>query len=775
MKKLLSIAIVLCIAIGLTAAAFASGEASAEEAGAPIVLIGEVGDYSDAAAFMTPKLTDAIAPDGELDATRPLTRAEFCWMFNRMMGISASDEPSYSDIPSDAYYLNAVGFLDHFGVVTGKEDGTFRPDELITREEAFAIIANFFTSFENVQLVDSSEKDYFTRYTDAEDIAPENRDKLATMVLGDVAYSPTSELRPGDVITVIEAMDLLYRANEAKSAGSNFGEKDIPGKYKENMTAVIYVEHGTLDAASSEMKTVDMYNVTDTAADGLALEVTGDNRNAVLALGSETDFSVTNAEIESWSDSHGDGNAAASNGDNYGTGSIVCAGAGATVTVRDSRLIQHGVGSNTATATVNGTVNLYDCYLETTDTGSRALNTTNNSAMNLYRCEVVAAGWGALSTDTSAGNVQVYAEDSSFTVTDGRYAAYSDGGCMLTLVNCTLHSNADGVVCTGTGSLDFTDVDLVASDAEGAENYAVRVTNVQSDASEVACLDFTGGSIRNLGGAVFTVHSANAQVNVIGTELYSETGVLIDVSENLWMNYPVPAPADAPMNGVNFFFTDVEAAGDVIFSDPHHDMTITLDNSVISGDVIVGDTTHTLTIYLVNGGRILGEIPENVAVVEGVPGGAGSEALVFENEEIRDICAVMEQQGADAAAVFGGTLTAASGEPVIRGSESAEITLVGVECQANPAGNAIETVESSEAALSVDLWDTRLVGNITAAAGTSITLNLYDGGMIAGDIFGDGDVTVNVWDGGDLHDFGGYPTAEMGQSPAAPNSGDFIS
>lgn len=625
-KRILSAWLVFLLM--MSCAAFASGEPSGERAeeqvGEPLTLKGDVSGYEDAAAFMLPKLGDIMEPDGELETESSVSRAEFCWMFCRMMGISASDEPTFSDIPSDAYYRNAVGFLEHFGVVTGKEDGTFGPDEIITREEAFVIIANFFFAFENVIPVESSADDYFAAYSDAAEISPENRDAVATMVLGDVAHSPTDTLRPGDNITMIEAMDLLYRTDLAKKAGSNFGEKDIPAKYKDNMTAVICVENGEIDTASSDMDVVKQYRVTAEAADELRLNVTENNRNAVLALGADTEFTVTNAQIESSSDSHGDGNTDASNGDNYGVGAIVCAGAGAKVTVRDSRLIQNGVGSNTAMATVNGTVELYDCHLETTDTNSRALNTTNNSSMNLYQCEVVAAGWGALSTDTSAGSVNVYAEDSSFTVKNGRYAAYSDGGCLLTLVRCSLHSNADGVVCTGTGSVDFTDVDVIASDADGAESYSVRVTNVQSDASEISFLNFEGGSIVNHGGPVFAVHSANAEVSVTGTELVSDTGVLIEVSENIWMDHPVPTIPGPPASGVNFTLTDVIAAGDVVFSDPDHDMTLTLDGSTLDGDIILGETAHTLTVYLVNGGTVMGVVPDGVIVRESAPSGEAS-------------------------------------------------------------------------------------------------------------------------------------------------------
>ena len=46
----------------------------------------------------------------------------------------------YIDVDSSASYANAVGRLHDFGVMRGYEDGTFRPDRVVTRAEAAALI-----------------------------------------------------------------------------------------------------------------------------------------------------------------------------------------------------------------------------------------------------------------------------------------------------------------------------------------------------------------------------------------------------------------------------------------------------------------------------------------------------------------------------------------------------------------------------------------------------------------------------------------------------------
>lgn len=602
MKRTIAFLLALILCAGLTGIAFASGEASGTDPTAGTVEIaGDISGYEEAVAFMQPKLTASTAENGVLDGERSAKRGEFCGLFALMMGINASDQPAEPDIAEDAWYRNAVGFLEHFAVIGAQEDGNFHPEELITREEAFCVIARFFTAFENVQLVDEEQVlELLSAYTDGMEVTQENAAAVATMLLGGVAGSSTNELRPGDAITILEVLELLYRTDAAKQAGSNFGEKDIPADVKALMSSVITLSPS--GASASE----EIQGMTVAALEGVVINASETGQNAVYVSGSGAEYTVERSLLSCSAESAG-----LNNGDNYGVGSVAAAAAGATLTIRDSVLVQNVAGSTAVTATVGGTVNLYDCALTTTDTGSRTLNTTNDSNMNLYRCRVMAAGWGALSTDVSGAGVSVYAEDSTFTVLNGRYAAYSDGGCVLTLRDCVLHSNADGLVCTGTGSAYLTDCAIIASDAEGASNYSLRVTNVQSDSTEISEIAIDGGNITNYGGPVIAIHSANADIGITDAELVSGTGVLLEVGENLWMDHPVPT---TEVTGVRITMKDVEAEGDIVYSDPDRDMTVALDGTTIDGDILLGDGAGVLTVILRNGSVITGNIPEGVVL-----------------------------------------------------------------------------------------------------------------------------------------------------------------
>ena len=58
-----------------------------------------------------------------------------------MIGSGAA---GYSDVASGAWYNSAVSTLTNAGILTGYEDGTFRPDAPITRAEFATIAARFY-------------------------------------------------------------------------------------------------------------------------------------------------------------------------------------------------------------------------------------------------------------------------------------------------------------------------------------------------------------------------------------------------------------------------------------------------------------------------------------------------------------------------------------------------------------------------------------------------------------------------------------------------------
>ena len=83
-------------------------------------------------------------PDNTFGPDRSMTRAEVAQMFYALL--LDKDVPitvTFSDVPADAWYAEAVNTLASLGMVEGYADGTFRPDNTITRAEFVTIAVGF--------------------------------------------------------------------------------------------------------------------------------------------------------------------------------------------------------------------------------------------------------------------------------------------------------------------------------------------------------------------------------------------------------------------------------------------------------------------------------------------------------------------------------------------------------------------------------------------------------------------------------------------------------
>ena len=87
-------------------------------------------------------------PDGNVRPEGEITRAEACTIFFRLLTEESRDyyfskTNDYTDVSRSDWFNNAISTLSNAGIVTGYADGTFRPDQPITRGEMAKIIANF--------------------------------------------------------------------------------------------------------------------------------------------------------------------------------------------------------------------------------------------------------------------------------------------------------------------------------------------------------------------------------------------------------------------------------------------------------------------------------------------------------------------------------------------------------------------------------------------------------------------------------------------------------
>lgn len=108
--------------------------------------------------LMTDKHIPYMTGDkGRFMHTKTMTRAEASVMLARLMTdkngqLIFSDykgKSSFSDVARNAWYADAVALMEEKGILKGYEDGTFKPDNSLTRGE-FAAIASRFTEMKKL-------------------------------------------------------------------------------------------------------------------------------------------------------------------------------------------------------------------------------------------------------------------------------------------------------------------------------------------------------------------------------------------------------------------------------------------------------------------------------------------------------------------------------------------------------------------------------------------------------------------------------------------------
>ena len=141
-------------------------------------------------------------PDGTARPEGDITRAEVATIFFRLLEDEVRDsnltkENSFSDVSAGDWYCTAVSTMAKLGIVTGYPDGTFRPNEAITRAELAAIAARF----DDSKVISSDFSDMSGHWAEA------LVERAAA--LGWVNGYPDGTFKPDQDITRAEAMTLI--------------------------------------------------------------------------------------------------------------------------------------------------------------------------------------------------------------------------------------------------------------------------------------------------------------------------------------------------------------------------------------------------------------------------------------------------------------------------------------------------------------------------------------------------------------------------------------
>lgn len=79
-------------------------------------------------------------PDGTFKPDKTVTRAEFSKMINTAVGIKTTKAGAFSDVKTTDWFYGEVGKALYAGYISGYTDGTFKPNNTISRQEAAVIL-----------------------------------------------------------------------------------------------------------------------------------------------------------------------------------------------------------------------------------------------------------------------------------------------------------------------------------------------------------------------------------------------------------------------------------------------------------------------------------------------------------------------------------------------------------------------------------------------------------------------------------------------------------
>ncbi|CCY26443.1 MAG: S-layer homology domain-containing protein [Evtepia gabavorous] len=96
--------------------------------------------------------------DNQFAPDRAITRAEFTVIAMRFADLDTSGENIFTDVSADDWFYEQVVGSIKYGWITGYEDGTFRPNNTITRAEVTTIV--------NRMLGRAADKDYVDDHID---------------------------------------------------------------------------------------------------------------------------------------------------------------------------------------------------------------------------------------------------------------------------------------------------------------------------------------------------------------------------------------------------------------------------------------------------------------------------------------------------------------------------------------------------------------------------------------------------------------------------------
>ena len=157
--------------------------------------------------------------DGTFRPNQPMTREEVAALFNNITddGTAAFLSSKFKDITSDRWSALAIESVARKNIISGYGDETYKPEKYMSRQE-FAVVADNYLHYLGYTTEDPTALDNIA-YGDQKFVAPWAQDAVRELAsLGFTLYTPGTLFNPEKYITRAEAAEIAYRMTQTEQS-----------------------------------------------------------------------------------------------------------------------------------------------------------------------------------------------------------------------------------------------------------------------------------------------------------------------------------------------------------------------------------------------------------------------------------------------------------------------------------------------------------------------------------------------------------------------------
>lgn len=182
-----------------------------------------------------------------------VTRAEFVQAVNNYFGFTGNEEKTaeFSDLNVKKWYNNAINEAVARGYISGYEDGTFRPSEFITRQEAILVLAKILNIADND--IPKDDEEYLEQYSDYEEIADWAKKSVYNYAVRefikgyeDGTLRPTRYVSRAELVYLLNTIEEKIIIEENKTSGGSSGKSHSSGGGSSSSRATYYTVNVTV-------------------------------------------------------------------------------------------------------------------------------------------------------------------------------------------------------------------------------------------------------------------------------------------------------------------------------------------------------------------------------------------------------------------------------------------------------------------------------------------------------------------------------------------------